>query len=313
MREIELTFTIGVSGSGKTSYAKEVLQREEPGVVRIIERDVIRKKVFAEKMDNAPFRWSEWNWKWEKDVDEIREIDIVDSIRDPRTMEIIFSDINLNKEKKESFINRIRASYPDIHFYVTHIYLDVKYEDAVKNDFSRDVSVGPFVIAEQKQRMDLLLGKDVVQDTTLPKAIIVDLDGTLAINPSGKRQFDPTRYLEDEPNELLVDIITQLATGKGYRILFVSGREGTLAGIDNTWAWLRKHVPMGESGDEHTLFMRPEKDHTPDESVKSRIFYDKILPYYYVVGVFDDRPKVCRMWRTLGLKTYQLGNPHIEF
>jgi hypothetical protein len=29
--------------------------------------------------------------------------------------------------------------------------------------------------------------------------------------------------------------------------------------------------------------------------------------------VIDDRPKVCRMWRSLGLSVFQVGNPDYEF
>ena len=45
--------------------------------------------------------------------------------------------------------------------------------------------------------------------------------------------------------------------------------------------------------------MRPEGDRRKDFVVKEELFWDNIGEKYDVVGVFDDRPQVLRMWREL--------------
>ncbi len=50
-----------------------------------------------------------------------------------------------------------------------------------------------------------------------------------------------------------------------------------------------------------------------DTIVKEEIFWRDIADNYNVQFVIDDRPSVARMWRELGLKVFQVGDPHIEF
>ena len=79
----------------------------------------------------------------------------------------------------------------------------------------------------------------------------------------------------------------------------------------NTIKWLKQYVFFIDV-DKH-LFMREENDMRKDTIIKEELFFNHIANMYYVEAVFDDRPSVCRMWRDLGLKTYQLGDPHVEF
>jgi uncharacterized surface anchored protein len=50
-----------------------------------------------------------------------------------------------------------------------------------------------------------------------------------------------------------------------------------------------------------------------DDIVKAEILEHEILPKYGVKMVIDDRPRVCHMWRSLGIKVIQVGNPYIFF
>jgi hypothetical protein len=59
--------------------------------------------------------------------------------------------------------------------------------------------------------------------------------------------------------------------------------------------------------------MRPADDQRADDVLKSELYYQNIRDRYNVLGVIDDRPKVCRMWRKLGLSVFQVGNPDYEF
>jgi hypothetical protein len=60
--------------------------------------------------------------------------------------------------------------------------------------------------------------------------------------------------------------------------------------------------------------MRETNDNRPDTVIKRELYEAHIKGKYNVLGIFDDRPSVCRMWREdLGLKVLQAGDPHFEF
>lgn len=56
----------------------------------------------------------------------------------------------------------------------------------------------------------------------------------------------------------------------------------------------------------HKLHMRKTGDGRKDSIIKEEIFWEHIEPKYNVIGVFEDRSRVVDMWRSLGLKTFQV-------
>jgi hypothetical protein len=69
-----------------------------------------------------------------------------------------------------------------------------------------------------------------------------------------------------------------------------------------TELWLdAQQVPFDE------LFMRPTGDDRPDDELKQTIYEEHIAPLYSVIGILDDREKVVRMWRRLGLVCFQVA------
>jgi hypothetical protein len=135
-------------------------------------------------------------------------------------------------------------------------------------------------------------------------AIIVDLDGTLALGrfgDSGRRgPFDWGRVGEDDPNPDVIEIVSVLS--RMYTTIIVSGR--SIDCCEETMDWLKREAP-GVSWD--LLYMRKAGDFRPDEIVKEEIYRVSIEGLYDVVAVFDDRDKVVGMWRDLGLTCMQVA------
>ena len=52
--------------------------------------------------------------------------------------------------------------------------------------------------------------------------------------------------------------------------------------------------------------MRGEGDHRSDDVTKGEIYMNCIEPWYDVVCVFEDRNRVVKMWRDLGLLVAQV-------
>jgi predicted kinase len=143
-------------------------------------------------------------------------------------------------------------------------------------------------------------------DNKLTDAIIVDIDGTLANHQGVRSPYDTSRYALDTVHRDVASVASLLQSdgddGRYMKLIVVSGRDEQFR--DVTLDWL-----MGEADIfPDALFMRPRGDRRNDAVVKHEIFHDHIAGKYNVVGVFDDRGRVLRMWRAIGLTTFAVGD-----
>lgn len=141
------------------------------------------------------------------------------------------------------------------------------------------------------------------QDTSLPVAWIVDIDGTIATvditDPKARSHYDMTRVDEDTPVEHAILIVRALKAA-GNHIIVVSGRKES--GRAKTVEWLEAFdVPFDK------FIMRPDDDDRSDDVLKAEIYHESIEGKYYVAGCIDDRKKVVDMWRSKGLFVAQVS------
>ncbi len=162
------------------------------------------------------------------------------------------------------------------------------------------------------------------------KTVIFDLDGTLAniddrrdisMKPNGRLDWDvfaaPNSILAlDKPNAPVIKM-AQMFKADGFKIVIFSGRNDR--GFDATVQWLNDFkVPFD------LLVMRPDKfkdkswpiadgnpatgdmRFMPDEILKKKML-DAFVDINDVFLVVDDRDKVVKMWRDLGLNTFQVA------
>ena len=148
-----------------------------------------------------------------------------------------------------------------------------------------------------------------VADEMNPAALIVDLDGTLALHTSGRSPYDLSRVGEDSACEQVAEMVHAVHMEYDVKIIYLSGREETAR--KDTVAWIGRNV--GYDQDTYELHMRKAGDGRKDTIVKRELFDEHVRHNYNVRAVIDDRPSVCRMWRELGLFTFQVGDPHVEF
>lgn len=135
---------------------------------------------------------------------------------------------------------------------------------------------------------------------TLPVAWIVDLDGTLALHTS-RDPYDWRRAHTDEPNHPVVMVVQALAAHPEVSaIIAISGREEKSRQVTADWLtdW---GVPYDE------LLMRANGDYRPDEVIKEEIYRQDLQPRFSVAAVIDDRDRVVRMWRRIGLACFQVA------
>jgi hypothetical protein len=132
----------------------------------------------------------------------------------------------------------------------------------------------------------------------MKSAVIVDVDGTVALRPlteGARGPYDWARVGEDVPNVPVIELL-QCLRNEWWQTDFivVSGRSDICR--EETGEWIMLHgVPCDY------LHMRERGDNRPDVEVKAEIYLREIKPYYRVRCVFDDRNAVVEMWR------YQFG------
>ncbi len=78
---------------------------------------------------------------------------------------------------------------------------------------------------------------------------------------------------------------------------------------NKTIKWLYENIPY--SGQK--LIMRPIGDNTPDDQLKERWLDESIASGKKIEYVFDDRPKVIRMWRRRGIFVFNCCQNDEEF
>ncbi len=132
------------------------------------------------------------------------------------------------------------------------------------------------------------------------KAIIVDIDGTLADMRGVRGPFDWDKVHLDRPHEDVIELVRDLRSLKKYKIIITTGRDGVCE--EATKEWVLEH---GVNYDE--FFIRKAGDFRKDSIIKSEIYMDYIRPKYDVKFVIDDRNQVVEMWRSLGLRVLQVA------
>ena len=282
-----LTMTIGLPGSGKSTWARQTMDAS-PGAYKRVTKDLLRECLDCGK-------WSHDN---EKFLLGVRDYIIGAALNAGK--HVIVDDTNLAPKHQERL--RQLAKQHDAAFDVKD-FTDVPIETCIERDLKRLASVGEAVI--RKMHRDFLAVKPahLAHDPALPDCVIVDIDGTVALM-TGRSPYDYNRVNEDVPNVPVCDIVSQQISA-GRKVVFVSGRKAECRTV--TVAWLNgQFAPPGMTVDA-SLFMRADGDDRDDRIIKREIYEREIQGRYNVLFVLDDRRRVVDQWRQLGLTCLQVA------
>jgi predicted kinase len=280
---LKLILTKGLPASGKTTWAKEYIQKH-PETANICK-------------DDLRLQLSNTN-KREKRTVKVR--DLLTEYYFEQGYSVIWSDTNLNPVHQQRATELASKHQAEI---IVKDFTDVPLTECIRRDLVRANSVGQQAIEQMYYDYVHQPDSPLVIDPQLPNCYLVDIDGTLAINNT-RHPFAWDRVDEDALNPAVAMTIDKLS--RDTEIILLSGRSDVC--YDLTVAWLKKHNINYKD-----LFMRPAHDQRPDDILKSELYYFHVRGKYNPIGVIDDRPKVCRMWRNLGLSVFQVGNPDYEF
>lgn len=292
----------GIPGSGKTTFAQKWV-REDTGWRMRVSRDDIALQLFDTFYDQLT---------GEHEIATVSHMQhsMVNGALKAH-LSVVVDDPNLDAQTIRewmSLADRYKVKFEHHDF-------EMDFTSALKNtsmpeenfrklyNFTVKGKLNPMPEKPEAQHLDASLF-EYVADETLPKAIVCDIDGTLA-RMIGRSPFAYHRVHED----LLIDNVAELVKhlSQDYQIVFMTGRDESCR--DLTTTWLEGH---GFVVDE--LYMRADKDtETPDQVLKLDLFNANVRNRFNVVGVFDDRRRVCKMWEEIGLTLFRVGPMDSDF
>jgi len=279
----------GLPASGKSTWAKEQIATA-PNTYKRINKDDLRAM-----LDNST--WSKGN---EKFVLRVRDMLIWEALMNGN--HVISDDTNL-AAKHETRLRQLVEDYKKETSEQVRIvvkFFDVPVEECIKRDLSRNRSVGEQVIRSMYKNFIVKEERHIPymeQDKSLPKAIMCDLDGTLAI--LHRNPYDASTCETDELNIPVANIVKTYQQ-LGHKVLLVSGRMDKYQ--PQTERWLAKHDIHYDA-----LIMRKANDVRKDSLIKEEIFNEHIFGKWQVDFVLDDRRQVVDMWRKIGLLCCQVA------
>jgi predicted kinase len=314
--------TIGLPGCGKTTWAKEYVAHafNEGKQVHRINNDDIR-----EELNGGTFDHATWTPKFENKVRKLRFERMTEALKAGE--DIIVDNTHLNTKTLANLKTWLKQNFPHVIVEEKN-FCDVPLQVCLDRNAARvargERGTTPEVIHKMAKEAGLLfLTPPYPIDWELPWTIICDLDGTLA--RIGKRSvYDCSQCdLLDTPNLHVLNLLrtyqdaATLTNSKvgylsyGYphvsKIHFFSGR------TDNykvpTTNFLLKTCGFDVVNDPYfEMVMRKTGDSRHDEIIKKEMFDFHIKNKYNVFVIVDDRPRVVRMWHSLGLPVFNVGD-----
>lgn len=287
-----LVITRGLPASGKTTWAHKI-QEENPGSYKVICKDDLRAM-----LDN-----SKWSGPNEKFVLEVRDMIILKALQEGK--HVIIADTNLNPvhiQHIRQLVKENKETLGDVDIVLEDFTL-ASVEECIKRDLKRNNPVGERVIREQYKKW---LYPDTVRETPkydvlLPDAIIVDVDGTLALH-NGRNPFDFEKLSEDKLNDQVASLLISMQVAKSdLKVLIVTGREYKY--VEETSKWLTSHGVYFDR-----IFCRTDDDKRNDAIIKEEIYDNHIYGKYNIRFVLDDRNRTVEKWRQLGLTCLQVAD-----
>lgn len=300
----------GLPGSGKSTLTKMEVASDYNNVVRV-NRDDIRKMLHE----------SVWKGQETESVVVMMRDAMLRAAMKAKKPLVISDDTNLdNKVVKQM------AKIAEFFGYKVEVRdFDVPLKTCIERDSQREgtAKVGEDVIRGMHKKyfkggqfpvnplgkIEVVKFEPYIADLNLPKAVIFDIDGTLASHEGVRSPYDYTKVGLDKPRKAVVNALENYALND-YAIVILSGREDSCRG--DTLEWLGKHTCLNHINTykvgSWNLFMRPAGDKRQDRVIKGELFDKHIRHNFNVEAVFDDRDQVVSLWRDeLGLDCFQVN------
>ncbi|QBQ79278.1 putative polynucleotide kinase [Escherichia phage vB_EcoM_MM02] len=294
----KIILTVGCPGSGKSTWAREFIAKN-PGFFNI-NRDDYRQSIMGHE-ERDEYKYT----KKKESIVTYMQHDAAHMILcQDGTKGVIISDTNLNPELRLAWEEYAKQWGHEVVYQV----FDVPWTELVKRNAKRGTKAVPIdVLRSMYSHMREYKGLPVYKGTPgKPKAVIFDLDGTLALHVA-RGPYELDKLSTDAPNPMVVEYVKMLHQA-GYTIITVSGRESgtkedSMCYYEATKKWMDSFSIPWEMH-----IQRNQGDTRKDDVVKEELFWNCIAPYYDVKLAVDDRNQVVEMWRRIGLECWQVNH-----
>lgn len=294
---MSVVLTTGLPASGKSTWALEEYAKDPEGTI-LTSRDDIRKMLGCFPIGTK---------EQEELVSKIQDDVIVRGVKAGKR--VLVHDTNLNQKSPK----RIKRLFDgDVRFEVQD-FTGVPVDVCIANDSFRPEPVGHDVIRNMARQLnkpwrltdewmnDIVLSAPYVPRFSAPKAILFDLDGTVAKHVA-RSPYDYSRVKTDAVHPHIRTLINGYYDS-GFFCFGFSGRPDINNVRRDTEEWLVENDIRY-----HKLHMRPADQLTEnDADVKQFLFDTYIRNNYDVDAMFDDRDRVVRRMRKLNVNVLQVN------
>jgi predicted kinase len=312
-----LHLTVGIPASGKTSWARS-------WVLEDLDLPEDQRKRYRVNRDDTRSYLGLKHGQNEALVSKVQQQTVRNLLQDG--FDVVVDDTNLVPKFAKEWLKIAKHFGAEVVWHDEFLKVDVR--TCIDRDRNREAQVGADVIIRMAQRArnwkrptlseepDLSAFEPYHGTPEKPKAFLVDIDGTIAMNGEGRDNpnrgwFEWHRVGEDLPIQRVIDIVRHLEAA-GLEPVFVSGRDEECFASTRSWIYEYVYgvtVPEAISfsaAHPITLFMRPYRDNRKDSLVKLEIFDKWIRDNFDVQFAIDDRDQVVRAYRdVLGLTVLQ--------
>jgi predicted kinase len=308
---IKVEMLVGIPGSGKSTYAKQVVAKDPNNWVRVNNDDL-----------RAMMNGNVWSADYEKMVTDARNYLIRDALK--RGKNVIIDNLNLNRRHFDDVCKIAKSVNADIQVFEKAFYVELD-EAMVRNAARTGAARVPDEAMKKwwkesggkqfkfyKPRVEIYKERQgsapefapPVWHDTLKTAVLCDLDGTLALIHN-RSPYDATDCdVKDLPNWPVIETIIAHYNA-GRKIIFCSGREDKHR--EATIRFIEKYCLVDGKPIEYELYMRKTDDFRKDSIIKEEIYQQHIANQYNVLCVLDDRDQVVEFWRRMGLACFQVA------
>lgn len=290
----------GIQGSGKSTWAKKWVKEDPNHRIRINQDDI--RNMFG-------YYWledKETNNRREKIVREINSTAIKSAMINQ--FDIVVDNMNLNESTTKSLEDMVKyfnMKYPDkIGYIVEYKNFFIPLEVCIERDSLRERPIGAKVIKATYKRYQKIFAQDFIHnhrkllDHTLPSAIIVDIDGTLSINDTGRPYYGEGTakgIIQDACIASTIDLV-KLAHNQGWKVFLVTGRSNDEDIVNATKTWLENsQIPYDK------IFFRDSGDYSHSQDFKRKVYENNLKDKYCIEFVLEDNINCVKMYRDLGL------------
>lgn len=285
----KLVILQGIPASGKSTYAKKLVNENPNTHVRVC-RDDLRRMRGIYLINDQEKMITDWEMNC-----------IICGLN--AGLNVVVDATNLNPKTLKR-IEDLAAGKSSIE--IEKKLFNTPLEECIARDLKRgEYSVGEAVIKDfyykyMVDKVETAVPSYIIQDPKLAHAIICDLDGTMCIH-NGRGPFEYGKCDTDLLNEAVATVVRSYCQhNPSAKVIYMSGREDFCR--EKSQDWLIKHNLF-----QGFLYMRPTGDHRKDVVIKKELFDQHIKGVYFVDFCLDDRDQVVKLWRDLGLSCLQVN------